>query len=104
MASIAAKNSDYVIVTSDNPRNEDPDEIIKEVVTGFENTDTPHYTEADRRLAIYHALKIAQKGDIILLAGKGHEDYQVLANETKIHFDEREAVAEGLELLRNGRL
>ncbi len=104
MASIAAKNSDYVIVTSDNPRNEDPDEIIKEVITGFENTCTPYYTEADRRLAIYHALKIAQKGDIILLAGKGHEDYQVLANETKIHFDEREAVADGLELLRNGQL
>ena len=61
MAEIAAKHSDYVIITSDNPRNEDPDEIIAEVVKGIENTNTPYYTEADRRKAIFHALKIAQK-------------------------------------------
>lgn len=104
MAEIAAKHSDYVIISSDNPRNEDPDEIIAEVVKGIENTDTPYFTEADRRKAIFHALKIAQKGDIILLAGKGHEDYQVLENERKIHLDEREVVSEGLTLLKNGQL
>ena len=53
----------------------------------------------DRREAIYHSLKIAEKGDIIVLAGKGHEDYQILADNVRIHFDEREVVADGLKLI-----
>ena len=99
MARAAAKYADRLIVTSDNPRNEDPDAIIREVLTGLEGSDVPYDVVTDRREAIYHALKTAQKGDIIVLAGKGHEDYQVLAGNEKIHFDEREVVAEGLKLL-----
>ena len=99
MAAAAAKYADKLVVTSDNPRNEDPELIIKEILTGLENTDIPYDVVIDRREAIYHALKIAEKGDIIVLAGKGHEDYQILAGMKHIHFDEREVVAEGLKLL-----
>ncbi len=99
MAKAAAKYADKLIVTSDNPRNESPDDIIAEIVAGLENTDVEYDIVSDRREAIYHALKTAQKGDIIVLAGKGHEDYQVLADNVHIHFDEREIVAEGLKLL-----
>ncbi len=99
MARAAALYADRLVVTSDNPRNEDPEAIIKEILTGLEDTSVPYDVVVDRREAIYHALKIAEKGDIIVLAGKGHEDYQVLAGMKKIHFDEREVVAEGLKLL-----
>ena len=99
MAAAAAKYADRLVVTSDNPRNEDPELIIKEILTGLENADIPYDVVEDRREAIYHALKIAEKGDIIVLAGKGHEDYQILAGMKHIHFDEREVVAEGLKLL-----
>jgi UDP-N-acetylmuramoyl-L-alanyl-D-glutamate--2,6-diaminopimelate ligase len=99
MAAAAAKYADRLVVTSDNPRNEDPELIIKEILTGLDGTDTPYDVVVDRREAIYHALKIAVKGDIIVLAGKGHEDYQILAGMKHIHFDEREVVAEGLKLL-----
>lgn len=104
MAQVAAKYCDYIIVSSDNPRNEDPQKIIDEVVTGLNGTDVLYHTEPDRRKAILFAIKNAQKDDIIVLAGKGHEDYQVLANEEKIHLDEREVVAEGLRLLDEGQL
>jgi len=99
MAAAAAKYADKLVVTSDNPRNEEPEMIIKDILAGLENTETAYDVVTDRREAIYHALKIAEKGDIIVLAGKGHEDYQVLAGMKKIHFDEREVVAEGLKLL-----
>ena len=99
MAAAAAKFADRLIVTSDNPRNEAPELIIKEILTGLEGSDIPYDVVVDRREAIYHALKIAEKGDIIVLAGKGHEDYQILAGMKHIHFDEREIVAEGLKLL-----
>lgn len=99
MAAAAAKYADMLIITSDNPRNEKPEAIIDDILKGLENTKTPYDVVADRRKAIYHGLKIAEKGDIIVLAGKGHEDYQVLAGMERIHFDEREVVAEGLKLL-----
>lgn len=99
MAKAAAKYSDFLIVTSDNPRNENPNDIINEVLTGLKDTNVPYVTIPDRREAIYYALKNAKKGDIIVLAGKGHEDYQILAAAEKIHFDEREVVADGLKLL-----
>lgn len=99
MAAAAAKYADRLIVTSDNPRNEDPEQIIKEILTGLTDSSVHYDVVADRREAIYHALKIAEKGDIIVLAGKGHEDYQILAGMKHIHFDEREIVAEGLKLL-----
>ena len=99
MAIAAANYADRLIVTSDNPRNEDPELIIKDILAGLADTSVPYDVVTDRREAIYHALKIAEKGDIIVLAGKGHEDYQILAGMEKIHFDEREVVAEGLKLL-----
>ncbi|MBQ1464917.1 MAG: UDP-N-acetylmuramoyl-L-alanyl-D-glutamate--2,6-diaminopimelate ligase [Ruminococcus sp.] len=101
MAIAAANYADRLIVTSDNPRNEDPQLIINDILAGLTDTSVPYDVVTDRREAIYHALKIAEKGDIIVLAGKGHEDYQILAGMEKIHFDEREVVAEGLKLLEN---
>lgn len=99
MAKAAAKYADMLIITSDNPRNENPDEIIKEIVSGLEGYTIPYDVVTDRRQAIYHALEIAKSGDVIVLAGKGHEDYQILADNVHIRFDEREIVAEGLKLL-----
>ncbi len=99
MAQAAAKYADKLVVTSDNPRNEDPDAIIKDILAGLEGSSVPYDVVTDRREAIYHALKIANKGDIIVLAGKGHEDYQILAGGEHIHFDEREIVAQGLAML-----
>ena len=98
MAKAAAKYADKLIVTSDNPRNEEPEAIIKDILVGLEGTDVNYDVVVDRKEAIFHALKIAEKGDIIVLAGKGHEDYQILAGMEHIHFDEREIVAEGLKL------
>ncbi len=99
MAASAAEYADRLIVTSDNPRNEEPIDIINDILVGLEGKDVPYDVVADRREAIYHALKIAEKGDVIVLAGKGHEEYQIIGSEKK-HFDEREVVAEGLKLLR----
>ena len=99
MAAAAAEHADFLIVTSDNPRDEDPDDIINDVLKGLEGKDTPYVRMTDRREAIHWAIKNAEKDDIIVLAGKGHEDYQILAGGVKIHFDEREVVAEALKEL-----
>ena len=99
MAKAAAKYADKLIVTSDNPRNEEPEAIISDILEGLKGMSVNYDVVTDRREAIYHALKIAEKGDIIVLAGKGHEDYQILAGMEHIHFDEREVVADGLKLL-----
>ncbi|MGN1134572.1 MAG: UDP-N-acetylmuramoyl-L-alanyl-D-glutamate--2,6-diaminopimelate ligase [Oscillospiraceae bacterium] len=97
MAAAAADNADFLIVTSDNPRNEEPQEIINDVLAGLEGKTTPYITICDRRKAIYWAIENAEKDDVIVLAGKGHEDYQILAGGKVIHFDEREVVAEALK-------
>ncbi len=99
MAQAAAKYADKLIITSDNPRNEKPETIIDDILAGVKDKPVNYDVVTDRREAIFHALKIAEKGDIIVLAGKGHEDYQILAGMEHIHFDEREVVAEGLRLL-----
>lgn len=96
MGAIAADNSDFVIVTSDNPRTEEPEEIIREIVAGMKNKRTPKKVICDREEAIHWAIDNARPGDVILLAGKGHEDYQVVGHE-KRHMDEREIVADWLE-------
>lgn len=96
MAKAAADYADFVIVTSDNPRNEEPSAIIEDVLVGIKDTSTPYTTIVDRREAIFWAVKNAQKNDIIVLCGKGHEDYQILAGGVKIHFDEREVVKQAL--------
>jgi UDP-N-acetylmuramoyl-L-alanyl-D-glutamate--2,6-diaminopimelate ligase len=95
MGSIACRMSDYVVVTSDNPRTEEPHEIIWEILSGMKYTDTPYTVIPDRRQAICHALDVAAPGDTVIVAGKGHETYQILGR-TKIHFDEREIIKEHL--------
>ena len=96
MGAIAADNSDFVIVTSDNPRTEEPEEIIREIVAGMKIKRSPKKVICDREEAIHWAIDNARPGDVILLAGKGHEDYQVVGHE-KRHMDEREIVADWLE-------
>jgi UDP-N-acetylmuramoyl-L-alanyl-D-glutamate--2,6-diaminopimelate ligase len=82
--------SDEIIVTSDNPRLEDPQSIIDEVLSGVPRG-TAARSVVDRHEAIGMALKSARRGDVILIAGKGHETYQVIGT-TKVHFDDREEV------------
>jgi UDP-N-acetylmuramoyl-L-alanyl-D-glutamate--2,6-diaminopimelate ligase len=93
MARVAEQLADSVIVTSDNPRTEDPEDIINEIATGFENPDSQTITiEPDRKKAIESAIKTAAKNDIVLIAGKGHETYQIIG-EDKIDFSDK-AIAE----------
>ena len=99
MAKTAAENSDFVIITSDNPRNEEPGGIIKDILTGLEGCDTPYVVVEDRIEAINYAVQHAQKDDIILLAGKGHETYQILKGGKVIELDERKEVAKALSML-----
>jgi UDP-N-acetylmuramoyl-L-alanyl-D-glutamate--2,6-diaminopimelate ligase len=89
MGMAVAENSDYVVLTSDNPRSEDPVSIINDALVGLRRFDTPHSIEVDREAGIRKALGEAKPGDIVLLAGKGHETYQVLGERT-IGFDDRE--------------
>lgn len=96
MGKIAAEMADFVIVTSDNPRTEAPMDIINDILPGLKDTKTPYIVIENRKEAIFWAVQHAQPGDIILLAGKGHETYQVIGHE-KRHFDEREIVAEALQ-------
>ena len=96
MGEISGRLADFTIITSDNPRTEDPDAIISEIEKGVRNTSGEYICITDRRQAIKHALMNAKKNDIILLAGKGHETYQTFKDKT-IHFDEREVVAELLK-------
>lgn len=90
MGRIATTLSDVTIITSDNPRNEDPEMIIREILAGAGGANNVR-TEADRRKAIRLALTDARPGDVVLVAGKGHETYQVVSD-TKHHFDDREEV------------
>ncbi len=96
MGRMATDLSDIVVVTTDNPRTEDPDEIIKEILIGTVGSKAEVVTVTDRTEAIKYALSIAEAGDTVLLAGKGHETYQVIGTE-RIHYDEREVVAEALK-------
>ncbi len=96
MGRTAGQWADYCVVTSDNPREEDPQEIIDQILPGLQNE---HYTViVDRREAIEHALGLAREGDIVLIAGKGHEDYQVLKDK-RIPFKEKDIVREYLQCL-----
>ncbi len=115
MGEIAARYSNLVVLTSDNPRTEDPIQILGEVEEGTQRTgrrkfqisnlksqiegeEKGYWVEPDRRASIRLALSVARAGDLILIAGKGHEDYQILG-ERRIHFDDREVVREELTRL-----
>ena len=87
MGKIAQRLSDIAILTSDNPRTEDPHKIIEDVLKGMDGNN--YLVEENRELAIVKAIEIAKTNDIILIAGKGHEAYQILGRK-KIHFDDRE--------------
>ena len=92
MGEIGVRFADLVVFTSDNPRTEDPHEILRQVVAGADGSQTPYEVIENRRAAIRRAMDLAQKDDVIVLAGKGHETYQILGTE-KTHLDEREEVA-----------
>lgn len=93
MGKVSSKLADLTIVTSDNPRREKPEDIIADIVTGVEKADGKYITIPDRKEAIRYAIEHAEKGDVIVLAGKGHEDYQEIDGK-KYHMDERELVAD----------
>jgi UDP-N-acetylmuramoyl-L-alanyl-D-glutamate--2,6-diaminopimelate ligase len=98
MGMAAGQSSDFVVLTSDNPRSEDPLAIMNDALVGLRRFDVPHIVEPDRAKAIRAALQEARLGDIVILAGKGHEPYQVLKDRV-IHFDDREAAREALKAL-----
>ena len=93
MGGIAQRYSDLAILTSDNPRTEDPMGIIDEVAAGMAEEDGPYEIEPDRRTAIARALDLVGEGDFLLVAGKGHETMQILGTELH-HFDDRTVVKE----------
>jgi UDP-N-acetylmuramoyl-L-alanyl-D-glutamate--2,6-diaminopimelate ligase len=89
MGMAAGELSDYVVLTSDNPRSEDPLAIMNDAMVGLQRFDTPHLAEPDREKAIRTAIQTAEPGDVVILAGKGHETYQLL-KDGPIPFDDRE--------------
>ena len=94
MGEVAAMFADYIYVTSDNPRQEDPNAIIEDIKKGI-SLDSQVFVEPDRSIAIHLAVAKAKKNDVVLIAGKGHEDYQILKNQT-IHFDDRDEANKAL--------
>ena len=102
MGEVSGLKSDYTIITTDNPRTEDPDKIIEDIITGISKTTGRYEVVSDRASAIARCIELAKSGDTVLIAGKGHEDYQIFGK-TKIHFDDYEtavsavAKAEGRE-------
>ncbi|PEJ70906.1 Mur ligase family protein [Bacillus wiedmannii] len=96
MGGFAGSYSDFVFITSDNPRSEDPKAIIKDIEKGFSQNNNLNYKiEVDRELAINHAIHMASTNDIVLIAGKGHETYQILKDST-IHFDDKEKARQAI--------
>jgi UDP-N-acetylmuramoyl-L-alanyl-D-glutamate--2,6-diaminopimelate ligase len=101
MGEIATKLSDHVIVTSDNPRSEDPSDIIGDILGGV--TVNNYLVEPDRRKAIGMAVRMAEDGDIVLIAGKGHEDYQEIKG-VKYPFSDRDVVIEAIKTKLQNRI
>jgi UDP-N-acetylmuramoyl-L-alanyl-D-glutamate--2,6-diaminopimelate ligase len=102
MGEAAAELSDFVVLTSDNPRSEDPLAIINDALVGLWRRDTPHVEEPDREKAIRIALEHAEPGDIVILAGKGHETYQILKDRV-IPLDDREVARKVLRSMGYGK-
>ncbi|MCI1275477.1 MAG: UDP-N-acetylmuramoyl-L-alanyl-D-glutamate--2,6-diaminopimelate ligase [Saccharofermentans sp.] len=103
MGETSGRLSDITIITSDNPRKEEPAAILADIRTGIDKTDGYYEIIEDRTEAIYRAIAIARKGDTVLIAGKGHEDYQIFADRT-IHYDDFEVAGEAVEKAEAGRL
>ena len=101
MGEVAGELSDLVVLTSDNPRSEDPLAIMNDALVGLRRHDVPHIVEPDRARAIRKALEAAAPGDIVVLAGKGHETYQVL-KDGPIAFDDREVARAALREMGYG--
>lgn len=103
MGKLAVENSTHVFITSDNPRTEEPQAIIDEILQGTKGH-TNLTIVPDRRQAIHQAIRLASKGDLVLIAGKGHEDYQIIGDDRggtrKVHFDDREVAAQALRARR----
>ncbi len=97
MGEVAGRLADLTIITSDNPRTEDPMAIIEDIITGISPTGGPYEIVLDRKEAIELAIKHARTGDMVVIAGKGHENYQIFKDKT-IHFDDAETAAEVLAL------
>ena len=93
MGEVSGKLSDVTIITSDNPRDEEPQAIIDDIKIGIEKTDGKYVEIIDRKEAIRYAIMNAVQGDVIVLAGKGHEDYQEIKG-VKHHFDDKEIIRE----------
>ncbi len=96
MGKAAGELSDFVVLTSDNPRSEDPLQIMNDANVGLQRTESKHVFEPDREAAIRRAIEEARAGDFVLIAGKGHETYQIFADRT-IHFDDREVARKVLK-------
>ncbi len=99
MGEISARLSDYSILTSDNPRSEEPMDILKDIEAGVKPITDNYEMIESRKEAIFKAVKMAQKGDSVIIAGKGHEDYEIFKDKT-IHFDDTEVAAQALEDLK----
>ncbi len=102
MGEVAGELSDLVILTSDNPRSEEPLQIMNDVLVGLRRTEARTIVEPDRAAAIRKAIEEAHAGDVVILAGKGHETYQIFRDRT-IHFDDREVAREALRTYGYGR-
>ncbi|QUV85244.1 UDP-N-acetylmuramoyl-L-alanyl-D-glutamate--2,6-diaminopimelate ligase [Chloracidobacterium aggregatum] len=102
MAEAAAQGSDLTILTSDNPRREAPERILDDAEVGLRAVGKPYHRILDRRQAIAFAIQTAQPGDVVVIAGKGHETYQIL-NHLTIHFDDREEARQALRRLRSDK-
>ena len=98
MGRVAGENSDVVFITSDNPRTEDPLQIISEIEAGVAGTGVKYFAVSDRRDAIYRAIALAQSDDVVIIAGKGHETYQIVGHD-KFHFDDREVALDAIAKL-----
>jgi UDP-N-acetylmuramoyl-L-alanyl-D-glutamate--2,6-diaminopimelate ligase len=98
MGRTAMEASDFTVITSDNPRTENPERIVEDILEGVPSSavrDKDYTVSINREEAIGFAIRIAQPGDFVMIAGKGHEDYQILGTQ-KIHFDDREIAAKAL--------
>ena len=102
MGEVSGRYADFTIITSDNPRFEEPEAIIDDIETGIKKTDGKYIKITDRKEAIAYAIDHGEQGDIIVLAGKGHEDYQEIKG-VKYHMDERELIAEILDERKNAQ-